>query len=123
MEYANPEVECGICPGRLSMCWFFCNLLTVIITGITTFFFIVMLSIVHGRMHGDCTSDNLMLATEADQWGPELWDEAAWVIWLFWLQPLWVPCTISCGRKVAWRWGGNQLIVKPIAPVASVTNP
>eukprot|EP01051_Picozoa_sp_SAG22_P008502 SAG22_NODE_651_length_8155_cov_20.230884_10_plen_32_part_01 len=26
LEYANPEVQCGCCPGQsLSMLWFYCN--------------------------------------------------------------------------------------------------
>ena len=132
-QYANPDIECGICPGRLSMCWFYCNFLIVIMTGVATAFFVVMLSFVHGSMRSHCYTSTLVMADASAQDGPALWIEAEWVLGFFWLQPLWVPFIISCGRKIAWRFGGNPLLeqlgeqvvatpMKPVNPLSVTTS-
>eukprot|EP01051_Picozoa_sp_SAG22_P008501 SAG22_NODE_651_length_8155_cov_20.230884_9_plen_130_part_00 len=112
------------------MLWFYCNLLLVLIAVLATAVFTLMLTVAHAVAASICSIDGddaaaaLDMSTEDRAAGPELWSDSYPVIVLYWLQPLWVPVLVSCGRKVAWRFGGNQLLPPPeVQPPISVLKP
>jgi hypothetical protein len=40
LEYSNPDIACGICPGRLSMCFFYGNLCTFMAAAVAALFWV-----------------------------------------------------------------------------------